>query len=846
MVEQTEQKDLPKYPCRFCEKRFKRVDHVQRHERRHTKETPYPCSCGQAFSRHDLLTRHQKIVHGIEPAKRRKLHHNGQNEKPAGESASHPHERVSGSRGNDDERHSGQLFSGIGPPPFNNLSDSRAGTTDHARDVLNALGIDAWNLDGYRYPSAEKHASERSNELAHAATPPATLRHGNPATNVASTTDAGATLIPVVNGHNEGPADALPTFDYTSIDTPGLDFAGLQTSNAIPSFDHVSPAAAQSVSATSMSMPSERHDGAELNVFSRLGSPLPSSRHNDTSLSVRSDQHDRSSSLPCWKISPEDYVAIQSEHQPFLHKATFRPSEAALELIFAMCSVGSQLRFEPVAGASFFHASKALILDHQHAVNNGPEQPALQENRGLTEDIRRWQTMQALLTLMCFGSWGPKHLLGETMMLQSLLAGLVRTEAVFDLQPTDDESMPLQDRWTAWIEHERRRRVRNIAYCFTSLQSLAYNTVPPISSADVQGYTPSSAREWAAPTAERWLEARNATKIVHLPFQKAFAGLFSDEPDGEASMSPLGLYAMIFGILQCIYYLRQGYPFGTDHLDPSQTTRLVKALHRWQVLWERCPESTIVADGSMGPISFNSIACLRMAWIRLHLDLGPCRHLATRDEATIARVFTADRSLVRSAELTSPLLQAIHALSVPVRLGIKFVARSQTMLWSVNQSLCTLECAVIISKWLTALGDTIDASSLTYQEKNILQILRDIVLESGAFSDSEVSALSPFDDTGIAFNDTSRNMYRSPSADPFADLSFFVDPAVWALPEEPPVPSTSFALEDTAKWKRQISCLLDTVARLWAEIFSNSHVFDLVTTIGKALNVHANTQERSS
>jgi hypothetical protein len=827
----------------------------------------------------DLLTRHQKIVHGIEPAKRRKLHHNGQNENPAQESASHPRERVSGSRGDDNGRHSGQLFSGIGPPPFNNLSDSRAGTTDHARDVLNALGIDAWNLDGYRYPPVGKHASERINELAHVASPPATLPHGSPATNVASTTDASAALNPVVHRDDEAPADALPAFDYTSIDTPGLDFTSLQTSTAIPRFDHVSPAAAQSVSATSVSMPSERHDGAELNVFSRLGSPLPSSRHNDTSLSVRSDQHDRSSSPPCWKISPDDYVAIQSEvsqksfvlpvgfqlpsrhtmshclercinsfykHQPFLHKATFRPSEAALELIFAMCSVGSQLRFEPVAGASFFHASKALILDHQHAMNHASEQQALQEVRGISEESRRWQTMQALLTLMCFGSWGPKHLLGETMMLQSLLAGLVRTEALFDLQPTDDESMPLQNRWIAWIEHERRRRVRNIAYCFTSLQSLAYNTVPPISSAELQGYTPSSAREWAAPTAERWLEARHGTKIVHLPFQDAFAGLFSEDPGGEASMSPLGLYALIFGILQCIYHLRQGSPWGIDDLDTSKTTRLVKSLHRWQILWERCPESTIVADGSMGPISFNSIACLRMAWIRLHLDLGPCRHLATRDEATIARIFTAGPPLVRSAELTSPLLQAIHALSVPVRLGIKFVARSQTMLWSVNQSLCTLECAVVISKWLTALGDTINASTLTYQEKNILQILRDIVLESGAFSDNEVSALSPFEDSGIAFNDISRNMYRSPSADPFADLSFFVDPAVWALPEEPPVPSTSFALEDTEKWKRQISCLLNTVARLWAEIFSNSHVFDLVTTIGKALNVHASTQELSS
>lgn len=61
------------------------------------------------------------------------------------------------------------------------------------------------------------------------------------------------------------------------------------------------------------------------------------------------------------------------------------------------------------------------------------------------------------------------------------------------------------------------------------------------------------------------------------------------------------------------------------------------------------------------------------------------------------------------------LLYAAHMLSIPVRLGVDRVARSQAFFWSVRHSLSGLECAVLLSKWLASLagpGDTAPLSGM--------------------------------------------------------------------------------------------------------------------------------------
>jgi hypothetical protein len=102
-----------------------------------------------------------------------------------------------------------------------------------------------------------------------------------------------------------------------------------------------------------------------------------------------------------------------------------------------------------------------------------------------------------------------------------------------------------------------------------------------------------------------------------------------------------------------------------------------------------------------------------LAYVRLSLNLGPYRRLETRDPLVIAAALRRSPRPERSYRLIPALIYAAHALSIPVRLGIDHIARSQAFFWSVRHSLASLECAVLLSKWLFSLAEAGPDQSLS-------------------------------------------------------------------------------------------------------------------------------------
>ena len=312
----------------------------------------------------------------------------------------------------------------------------------------------------------------------------------------------------------------------------------------------------------------------------------------------------------------------------------------------------------------------------------------------------RLETIQALFLLMAMGTWGSRGLLREALSLRDHLALIVREEGLTCSCASQEDLS-----WEAWIQLQGEIRTKFIVYCFFNLHCIAYDMAPPIMSSEVNLALPCSAKEWRAENEAKWRELRKTSPPVDRYFHDALAKLFtkSQETIISTPISSLGNYILICAIIQQIYFVRKtsmwSVPSTIDNsLRPEDIDGLSQALRAWQVSWERTPESSLEPNNPNGPVAFNSTALLRLAYIRLHVDLGPCRGLETRDPARTARAFKDFPPLKRSPHIIRAVLQSAHALSIPVKIGIAFVARTQTFSWSIQHSLCNLECAFLLSE----------------------------------------------------------------------------------------------------------------------------------------------------
>ncbi|KAE9368167.1 hypothetical protein N431DRAFT_414424 [Stipitochalara longipes BDJ] len=805
------------FHCRFCSDTFHRLEHIQRHERTHTKEKPFTCAtCGKAFARRDLVIRHEKLVHDVEPSKNSRR-------QSAVPNIDAPTPKTP------------QPFS----PAVIQTSWGSQNPSSGPPGTINNYAINA---------TQDSHLSPNEFFAGHINQPQSE--------NISTLGSNIGTLEYAMTGAPEIPGDYnlfFDNFDTSNFYLPSTvfdselpislwsrpDFGGLEPDNS------------------SRRIPLLR---SENDALSRLGSRLPSLQPHEQDLmsSEPAPQADSLRAGPPWKISGEDYRQIQAnlnefvcvlpdgftlpsrhtlsrffegyisgfhQHLPFLHIPTFSISTCAPELFLAIAAVGAQYRFESTNSHKLWYAAKSVASEQlkrrqsQHvadllssptpsraSISKSPaSHPSPQtplnisrdnthafENNGPQVDIRspsgqaRLATIQTLLILMAMGMWGPPALLREGMIVQNQLALLIRDHGLHK-----PEILGIGPSWEDWILIEGDCRTKCIAYCFFNLQSISYDTAPVLRTPEMKINLPHSSDEWRARTAEEWQLARSNTPQHSLSFQDVLTRLFSTTQDDIPTISSLGNYVLIHAIIQQIYAVRQASMMASPStrdgsLPPENIQKFEQVLRLWQIGWEKAPESSLDPTNPYGPVAFSSTALLRLAYVRLHCDLGPCRGLETRDPQIIARTLKASLPLSRSPLLSRAILQAAHALSIPVKIGIKFVANTHTLLWSMQHSLANLECAFLLSKWLYMIADCI--SELTVDERNLLEMVRSIVGETHYAIDHE----------------NSNGVNRS----------------------------------------TEIKQLSVAVVRIWAEIFTGSqHIFPLVKVIGLALDVYADLSE---
>jgi hypothetical protein len=77
-----------------------------------------------------------------------------------------------------------------------------------------------------------------------------------------------------------------------------------------------------------------------------------------------------------------------------------------------------------------------------------------------------------------------------------------------------------------------------------------------------------------------------------------------------------------------------------------------------------------------------------------------------------------------------------------VKIGVNIVAHNQSFSWSLQHSLCALECAFIISKWLIAIQPHLSQETLDEEEARLYAYIVDMVMEAEAGGDVESSSTS--------------------------------------------------------------------------------------------------------
>lgn len=464
----------------------------------------------------------------------------------------------------------------------------------------------------------------------------------------------------------------------------------------------------------------------------------------DVNTSVRVDEHHRShlislletykDILPGFRLPSRHaltrYISSFFQgfhtHLLFVHLPTLRLNDLSPEFILAIMAAGAQYRFEHQNAQKFFNAAKAIVLHKTESTADNRKNP---EAFGPTKDSiaanELWEIdiIRTLLVLMGYSTWECGSYLEDSFQLRDILISRLRASGLDETGQFDTQQGELN--WGDWILEETTRRIKLAAVFFTQVHSIAYNVYPTIRNNEIRLRLPCPTRLWNAATPNEWAYFMRSIDRKQAFYHHAVSQLLRDSDSAcviDPTPSPLGNYYLVHGLLQRIHIVRElAVDLGdlsallpNDELNRLEfvlplillpnLTQFRRALNLWSTMWQQAPESNLDPSNENGPIPFTSSSLLALAYVRLSLNIGPYKRLESRNPDIIAKALSEMPPVWRCARLTPALIYAVHTMSVPVRLGLDYIAKSQAFFWSVRHALSSFECVVLLSKWLQAVS----------------------------------------------------------------------------------------------------------------------------------------------
>jgi len=394
-------------------------------------------------------------------------------------------------------------------------------------------------------------------------------------------------------------------------------------------------------------------------------------------------------SLPSLNRYLATYFGLFHHHLPFLHPASFQPTQVSPPLLLAVLSIGALYAFDQEQAYMLHIGSKVLVNQF------------LQNKENFSSRKCPLWTMQSSLLNMIFAGWsGDAKGLEWACSIKSLLANMVAGNR-YELKLRQEAREGRSPTRAEWVEDEGCRRTYYAVYIFFGLLTLSYNHTPAISFNEFEDLQlPSTEALWNLDVADDATWQDHLKISPNVTFMEAHDNLFQGE---TLKYSAFATRVMINALFLEVWYHKRS-PEALQDVVTEYKLRL--ALETWEKSLELCEPETVAVPLSAPhkghPLIFNAKAMFRNARARLEVDLKSVQEaLRYHDSYEVAAAMSRARDKVkRSSEMLKVIQECYNCIETAVVQGVRWVARTSPTNWSIEHPLCGMDLMIILSLWL--------------------------------------------------------------------------------------------------------------------------------------------------